>query len=112
MIACGLNKYREVQTAQNNYLLDRFSRRCSDMREMLLQHFKLFVGIVQLITACSSLSMSEFYPYGVGNGDTELPANDDGSSGEIPISILFPYFDRNHDSLFVSTVVSLICWFK
>ena len=82
------------------------------MQEMLFQHFKLFVGIVQLITACSSLSMSEFYPYGVGNGDTELPANDDGSSREIPISILFPYFDRNHDSLFVSTVVSLICWFK
>ncbi|XP_073244634.1 uncharacterized protein [Porites lutea] len=80
------------------------------MREMLLQHLKLFVGIVQLITACSSLSMSEFYPYGVGNGDTELPANDDGSSGEIPISILFPYFDRNHDSLFVNTngVVSFL----
>ena len=43
-----------------------------------------------------------FYPYGPGVGDTTAPVNDDGSSGKILISTLFPYFDKVHDSLYVS----------
>ena len=76
----------------------------------------MFLAFAKLITICVSLPLSKFYPYGVSNGDTELSANDDGESGEIRISrspglwapgnsILFPYFDRNHDFLYVSTTV-------
>ena len=70
---------------------------------MFSQPSKVWVALLFLhITPCSSVPLSDFYPYGVSEGDTALPANDDSSSGEISISILFPYFDRNHDSLFVS----------
>ncbi|KAL9985251.1 hypothetical protein ACROYT_G007629 [Oculina patagonica] len=47
--------------------------------------------------------LQNFYPFGQSEGDLLLPANDDGSSGTVPISIPFPFFDRNHDSLFVNT---------
>ena len=74
---------------------------------MFLQQLKVLVAIDLVISSCFSLPLSEFYPYGTSKGDTALPPNDDGSSGEISISILFPYFDHNHDSLFVSTVLCL-----
>lgn len=70
---------------------------------MFSQQSKVLVVLYLHIISCFTVPLSDFYPYGVSEGDTALPANDDGSSGEIPISILFPYFDRNHDSLFVST---------
>lgn len=73
---------------------------------MFLRHWKVLLALVLHITSCLPVPLNEFYPYGVSEGDTALPANDDGSSGEIDISILFPYFDRNHDSLFVSTAFS------
>lgn len=69
---------------------------------MLVQQFKASLVFVLHISSCFSVPLSDFYPYGTGEGDSVLPANDDDSSGEIGISILFPYFDRNHGSLFVS----------
>ncbi|XP_078360280.1 dendrite extension defective protein 1-like [Oculina patagonica] len=45
----------------------------------------------------------DFYPFGQGQGDQRLPANDDESSGTLPISIPFPFFDHKHNSLFVNT---------
>lgn len=69
---------------------------------MFSQQSKVLVVLYLRIISCFTVPLSDFYPYGVSEGDTALPANDDGSSGVIPISILFPYFDRNHDSLFVS----------
>ena len=72
---------------------------------MFLQQLKVLVALDLVISSCFSLPLSEFYPYGTSEGDLALPPNDDGSSGEISISILFPYFDSNHDSLFVSTVL-------
>ncbi|XP_070567836.1 sushi domain-containing protein 2-like [Ptychodera flava] len=44
-----------------------------------------------------------FYPYGAEVGDNINLINDDGSSGEIFISIPFPFFDQDHDSLWVNT---------
>ncbi|KAK2166193.1 hypothetical protein NP493_1334g01015 [Ridgeia piscesae] len=44
-----------------------------------------------------------FYPFGPGVGDSTAPVNDDGSTGMIPIATPFPYFDQNHDSLYVNT---------
>ena len=69
---------------------------------MVVQQFKALLVFVLHISSCCSIPLSDFYPYGTSEGDSVLPANDDGSSGEIEISILFPYFDRNHNSLFVS----------
>ncbi|XP_070567838.1 sushi domain-containing protein 2-like isoform X2 [Ptychodera flava] len=44
-----------------------------------------------------------FYPYGPEVGDNNNSINDDESSGEIFISIPFPFFDQDHDSLWVNT---------
>lgn len=61
----------------------------------------LFVSTL-LVKSCFGVSLSDFYPYGANEGDTFLRPNDDGSSGEVEISVRFPYFDRYHDSLYVS----------
>lgn len=55
-----------------------------------------------LIAQSHGVRLSDFYPYGVSNGDTVLPAGDDGDSGSISISTPFPYFNRNHNSLYVN----------
>ena len=60
---------------------------------MLFLHNDLFVFLVPF---------GDFYPYGVIEGDTAVPTTDDGSSGAIPISVSFPYFNQNHHSVFVS----------
>ena len=52
--------------------------------------------------------LPNFYPFGASEGDQVVLRNDDGSSGEVPISILFPFFDQNHNSLFVSIRI-LLC---
>ena len=56
-----------------------------------------------------ALPLSEFYPFGEFQGDSSVPANDDESSGEVQLSIPFPYFDKNHESLFVSILVVVYC---
>ncbi|XP_070554193.1 sushi domain-containing protein 2-like isoform X2 [Ptychodera flava] len=50
------------------------------------------------------------FPYGQEVGDSRNEQNDDDSSEEIFISIPFPFFDQNHDSLWVNTngVVSFL----
>lgn len=74
-----------------------------------VQRMKSALSSVQLtLFALSQLSILEalvlpnFYTFGQSEGDQLVPTNDDGSSGTIPISIPFPFFDRNHNSLFVS----------
>lgn len=63
------------------------------------------IVLVFRIQSAVTLSLSEFYPYGIVHGDRLLPANDDGSSGEVRLSTPFPYFDKNHESLFVSIAI-------
>ena len=66
------------------------------------------VGKILVLLLCHIIFLSNatvlpnFYPFGVSDGDQLVPKNDDGSSGTIPISIQFPFYDRNHNSLFVS----------
>ena len=50
------------------------------------------------------VELSDFYPYGPDNGDKSVPKGDDKSSGRVNISFPFPFFDTDHDSLFVSIV--------
>ena len=48
------------------------------------------------------IELEDFYPYGPENEDNSVPTNDDGSSGRVNIIFPFPFFDEDHDSLFVS----------
>ena len=59
----------------------------------------------QFILLSNAIVLPNFYPFGVSDGDQLVPTNDDGSSGTIPISIQFPFYDRNHNSLFVSMLI-------
>lgn len=60
----------------------------------------LFVAFCLLLNGC--FGSVEFYPYGASHGDKQAPINDDGSSPEIPISTLFPFFNHQHEHLIVS----------
>ena len=51
--------------------------------------------------AVAVVELSDFYPYGSSNGDIVMRRIDDGSSGII--NIAFPFFDQNHNSLYVSS---------
>ena len=53
------------------------------------------------------VSLSILYPIVAGKDLSELPPNDDSSSAEIPIKTTFPYFDKNYNSLFVSSSLRL-----
>ena len=61
-----------------------------------------------LLLSCDEIQPSEavvlpnFYRFGQSEGDQPLPPNDDESSGSVPISIRFPFFDHYHNFLFVS----------
>ena len=69
------------------------------------------VGKIVVLFLCHIIFLSKaivlpnFYPFGVSDGDRLVPTNDDGSSGTISISIQFPFYDRNHNSLFVSMLI-------
>ena len=54
------------------------------------------------ILTVEAIVLPNFYRFGQSEGDQLLPPNDDQSSGTVPISIPFPFFDQNHNSLFVS----------
>nr|XP_022323654.1 protein mesh-like [Crassostrea virginica] len=53
--------------------------------------------------AVLGVKLDDFYPYGSQNGDTAMSKNDDGSSPDIPISSLFPFFNHQHSKLTVNT---------
>ena len=66
----------------------------------------LEIGIVALLLGfVSAVPLENFYPYGAEYGDQSLPGNDDGSTEEIMLSVSFPFFDANYDSLFVSIIL-------
>ena len=71
----------------------------STLQESLILCY-LFFNFTQVLSA--GIELKNFYPYGIDNGDTLVPTNDDGSSGRVDISSPFPFFDQNHNSLFVS----------
>ena len=62
----------------------------------------LLLLVWKAILTSEAIVLPNFYPFGQSEGDRLLPRNDDGSSGMVQISIPFPFFDQNHDSLFVS----------
>ena len=70
----------------------------ASMKSVLL----LSVFISSFNAVFTRIELGDFYPYGPENGDTLIPSNDDGSSGLVNIAVSFPFFDRNHRSLYVS----------
>ena len=67
--------------------------------------FLLLVSVVYCGTHVSGVPLAEFYPYGSGAGDSLLHLNDDQSSSRVVLPSPFLFFDRDHDSLFVSDCV-------
>ncbi|CAH3144389.1 unnamed protein product [Pocillopora meandrina] len=68
-----------------------------------LSSVQLTLFALSQLSILEALVLPNFYPFGQSEGDQLVPTNDDGSSGTIPISVPFPFFDRNHNSLFVNT---------
>ncbi|XP_028390868.1 sushi domain-containing protein 2-like [Dendronephthya gigantea] len=60
----------------------------------------LFVFVQCFIV--QGVSVREFYPFSRFT-DAKLPANDDGSSGELTLSVPFPFFKSKYQRLFVNT---------
>ena len=83
------------------------SHNCSiSQAEMELGKLTYFLFILPVAVAV--VELRDFYPYGSSNGDTVMIHNDDGSSGIINIAFPFPFFDEDHNSLYVSKDFILI----
>ena len=61
----------------------------------------IYVIATILLRAVSAVPL-QFYSFGRDYGDELLESSDDGSTEEIQLTVSFPFFDRDHDSLFVS----------
>ncbi|GCB74238.1 hypothetical protein scyTo_0003326 [Scyliorhinus torazame] len=48
-----------------------------------------------------SVPLSDFYPFGLEQGDTVNAKVDDGGSGLVEISLAFPFFGERHSGLYV-----------
>ncbi|BFZ05895.1 hypothetical protein BsWGS_08934 [Bradybaena similaris] len=58
----------------------------------------------------ASVSLSELFPFGTSVNDNQTACDDDGGSGEIRLTIPFPFFGRWHDKLYVNNngVISFV----
>lgn len=65
---------------------------------------RTFVFFLVISKLSGSYGFVEFYPYGLPVDDKSVYINDDGSSPEIPISTLFPFFNHQHGHLIVSII--------
>lgn len=65
---------------------------------------RTFVVFLVISKLSGSYGFVEFYPYGLPVDDKSVEKNDDGSSPEIPISTLFPFFNHQHGHLIVSII--------
>lgn len=55
-----------------------------------------------------SYPLSQFYPFGSIAADNNLPANDDGFTSSIPISVPFPFFGSSYSSVYVSICTRML----
>ncbi|XP_070554813.1 uncharacterized protein K03H1.5-like [Ptychodera flava] len=98
-----------AQVCVNHYTHDPvFAKASSDEFKVRLQGD---CGLIMDYARSINDSMSTYdpcyddllFPYGAEFGDNVNEKNDDGGSGEYFVSIPFPFFDENHDSLWVNT---------
>ena len=78
----------------------RLSRQIMKFSVFYITYFVYSCYQISFLT--EAVALSKFYPFGTSEGDQIVTPNDDGSSGEVQISIPFPFFDQYHNSLFVS----------
>lgn len=70
---------------------------------MLIECIRV-VALATLVIYSIGYPLDDFYPFGLAAGDGNLPANDDGSTNRIQISVPFPFFGSSYYSVFVSYV--------
>lgn len=70
-----------------------------------MQSLLILTILTTFIPTIIGLTLGDLYPFGNQIGDTAMERNDDGSSGEIPISTLFPFFNHQHQKLIVSKMI-------
>ena len=65
-----------------------------------------FTAAVLVVTTwppcVSSIPLDEFYPFGSSAGDLNIGPTVDGSSPEITLTRVFPFYGRNYFILYVS----------
>ena len=63
-----------------------------------------------LISGSKGIFVSDLYPFGTTWGDTVLDTQnlEDVSSQEIKLNTSVKFFDRNYDSIFVSTLLMIL----
>ena len=66
---------------------------------------RVLVVLLGILGVTCGIPLSEFYPFGVEAGDTEIPSNDDGSSSAVDLPLPFPFFDTLHQTVYVSVLV-------
>ena len=65
--------------------------------------FQAFCAVLCITSWVEGITeLSHFYPYGLEDGDVELPRNDDGGSRTIPLPIQFVLFGTCMNALWVS----------
>ena len=64
--------------------------------------FSLFLYLLAVHLAYGYVSLSDFFPYGPSNGDTNMTRSDDNSSSTITPSINFPFFGTNYSAFWVN----------
>ncbi len=70
------------------------------MASLKLENCGILLFII--VTNCT-IAEELLLPFGPENGDKTAGVNDDGCTGPIRISKMFPFFDRIHDTLVVCT---------
>ena len=73
-----------------------------------MQSLLILTILTTFIPTIIGLTLGDLYPFGNQIGDTPMAKNDDGSTGEIPISTLFPFFNHQHQKLIVSKMIVYI----
>jgi len=69
-----------------------------------MKDFLALVFAINCIQLANCIPLSQFYPFGITPGDFSLPRTLDGFSAPINLTVAFPFFDQNHDVVFVSCV--------
>ncbi|XP_041427671.1 alpha-tectorin-like [Xenopus laevis] len=65
---------------------------------------KTFLPLLLVATVCFGDLATDpiLYPYGPSEGDKVTPKKDDGATSAIPISSVFIFFEKQHNSLYVN----------
>ena len=76
--------------------------------EMQLFQVVTFTVFALLQDGARCIPLAEFYPFGETVNETFLHRNDDGNSPRITLSSVFPFFDENHEIVYVRNIRSYI----